>query len=83
MNIKKRKVHSGESATTGSNGMGDVAKKSESVPMSVSAALGSLKVKGPSATTGQTGASIPSAKTESMDTGHSEAYKERIKKRAK
>lgn len=82
MQIKKKKVHSGETASTGENGMGDVAKEPKSMPMSIAASLSSLK-KQPSANGGQLGGAIPSAKTEAMDTGHSEAYKERIKKRAK
>lgn len=85
MQIKKKKVHSGVTATTGENGMGEVAKEAKAMPMSVSASLSSLKKKPsmPSATTGESGIALPSAKTEAMDSGHSEAYKERIKKRAK
>ena len=72
------------------------AKKSSGVPVSVSAALGSLKkkespnaitggmgVKGPSANTGGMDVKSPSANTDPMDDGHSEAYKERLKKRVK
>lgn len=85
MQIKKKKVHSGEHATTGENGMGEVSKKQSAMPMGVSAALSSLKKQPvqPTANGGQMGGDIPSAKTSAMDTGHSEAYKEKIKKRVK
>lgn len=83
MQIKKRKVPNGLTATTGENGMGEVAKESKGIPVSVSASLGALKKKDVSASTGGIGPSIPSAKTEAMDSGHSEAYKEKIKKRVK
>lgn len=84
MQIKKKKVYSGVTASTGENGMGEVAKESKAMPMSVSASLSSLKKKPsqPSASTGENGMG-PIAKTDAMDSGHSEAYKERIKKRVK
>lgn len=59
------------SATTGENGMGP------------SATTGGMGIKGPSATTGDMGVKGPTAKAEAMTSKHSEAYLERIKKRAK
>lgn len=94
MQIKKKKP---SIATTVDQEANPVASaKSGATPMSVSAALGSLKVKQPSATTGMNGMG-ELAKTKPMDIkaitaktdepeavdSRSEEYKERIKKRAK
>lgn len=90
MQIKKKKQltveMNGDNAQIKAKEVSDApqAKAKEAMPMSVSASLQSLK-KAPSisANVASAGHSLPSAKTEAMDTGHSEAYKERIKKRAK
>jgi hypothetical protein len=85
MQIKKKKVVSGEKAHEASESPQMEAKEQKAMPMGVSAALNSLKKQSsmPSAKTEAMETEMPSAKTAAMDTGHSEAYKEKIKKRVK